>query len=90
MRPSCYDCAFRCVDRVSGFTMGDFHQVGRFCTEMDDDKGTTCIWIHSEKAQKVYELIKEKMNSFEFDMNSSSTLDTISKMTGIPQDRALF
>lgn len=90
MRPSCYDCSFRCVDRVSDFTIGDFHQIGQYCKDMDDDKGTTCLWIHSGKAREVFELLKSRMNYFELDMNCSSTLDTISRKTEMPIDRNIF
>ncbi|HIQ73373.1 MAG TPA: Coenzyme F420 hydrogenase/dehydrogenase, beta subunit C-terminal domain [Candidatus Cottocaccamicrobium excrementipullorum] len=90
MRPSCYDCSFRCVDRVSDFTIGDFHQIGQYCKQMDDDKGTTCLWIHTVKAQELFEKCKEKMKYHVLDRNCSSTLDTFSKKTSIPKDRDLF
>ena len=90
MRPSCYDCPFRCVDRVSDFTMGDFHQIGDFCPEMDDDKGTTCLWIHTASAWNVFENIMDKMTYYVLDRNCSSALDNVSKKTAVPKDRSLF
>ena len=90
MRPSCYDCSFRCVDRVSDFTIGDFHQIGQYSTDMDDDKGTTCVWVHSQKGKLVLDKIKERMSYIILEDNCSSTLDTISKKTAIPENRIVF
>lgn len=43
VRPSCYECKFRTMPRVSDFTIGDFIQIGDYSKEMDDDKGTTSL-----------------------------------------------
>lgn len=90
MRPSCYDCSFRCVDRVSDFTIGDFHQIGQYSTDMDDDKGTTCVWVHSQKGDMVFRQVKDKMVFILLDEKCSATLDTISKKTNWPNDRNEF
>lgn len=90
MRPICYDCPFRCVGRVSDFTIGDFHQIGQFNREMDDDMGTTCVWVHSKKGKDVFSQLEKKMNYITIEEQCSSTLDTISKKTSIPKDRKLF
>lgn len=49
MRPSCYDCKFRCVDRAGDFTIGDLHDIDKYSKELDDDKGTTSVWINSNR-----------------------------------------
>lgn len=90
MRPSCYDCSFRCAERASDFTIGDFHQIGKIAPEMDDDKGTTCVWAHSEKAQMLTELLKEKMRMELIEDNCSNRLFDKSKVISIPSDRSLF
>ena len=90
MRPSCYDCSFRCVDRVSDFTIGDFHQIGQFSREMDDDKGTTCVWVHTQKGKDVFAQIQKKMTYIMIDEKCSSTLDSVSKKTKYPYNRDAF
>ena len=90
MRPSCYDCSFRCVDRVSDFTIGDFHQIGQYSTYMDDDKGTTCAWVHSQKGRDVFAQIQKKMTYMMIEEQCSSTLDSVSKKTKYPYNRDTF
>lgn len=90
MRPSCYDCRFRCVDRVSDFTIGDFHQIGQYCADMDDDKGTTCLWIHTDLGTAIFKELSEKLVVFQLENVCSSTLYSVSKMTEVPQNREDF
>lgn len=90
MRLSCYDCKFRCVDRASDFTIGDFHQIGKAVPSMDDDKGTTCVWAHSENARLLMEELKDKMRLELLEENCNSALGEKSKLTNIPEDRKAF
>jgi coenzyme F420-reducing hydrogenase beta subunit len=90
MRPSCYDCMFRCVDRKSDFTIGDFHQIGKYSSKMDDDKGTTCVWAHTEKARELMNLLNDRICKIDIETTCSATLDTISMYTKIPANRNEF
>lgn len=49
-RPSCFDCKFKGIERDSDFTLGDFWGIADKCPEMNDDKGTSLVFVHSEKA----------------------------------------
>ena len=60
-RPSCYNCKFKKLHRVSDFTIWDCFQVGRFSKELDNDMGATRILVHTEKGQKVLDEIKEEL-----------------------------
>lgn len=60
-RPSCYDCRFKKRYRVSDFTIWDCYPVYEFDKNMDDDKGTTRILIHSEKGKKLFEEIRTQL-----------------------------
>lgn len=90
MRPSCYECTFRCAERASDFTIGDFHQIGKIAPNMDDDKGTTCVWAHSEKAKLLMDELKNKMTSVVIEEEASKQLFKISKVKSIPDDRGQF
>lgn len=48
-RPSCYNCVFKKRYRVSDFTIWDCYSIFQFDRDMDDDKGTTRVLIHTEK-----------------------------------------
>ena len=52
VRPSCYECEFREINRVSDFTIGDFTEIGSVDKSMDDDKGTTKLWVHTQKGKE--------------------------------------
>ena len=49
-RPSCYECPFKKRYRVSDFTIWDCFSVYNFDKKLDDDKGTTRVLCHSQKA----------------------------------------
>ena len=49
-RPSCYECPFKKRYRVSDFTIWDCFSVYDFDKKLDDDKGTTRVLCHSQKA----------------------------------------
>lgn len=66
-RPSCYNCRFKKRYRVSDFTIWDCYPVYKFNKEMDDDKGTTRMLIHSEKGRNIFEEIKDGLTWYEVD-----------------------
>lgn len=60
-RPSCHECSFRKRYRVSDFTIWDCFCVRRFSKEMDDDKGTTRMLVHTSKGREIFDKIKEEI-----------------------------
>ena len=62
LRPSCYDCSFKGENRNSDFTLADFWGVQNILPEMDDDKGTSLIFVNSEKGRKIFNAIKKDLN----------------------------
>ncbi len=67
MRPSCYSCSFRKINRVSDLTIADFWGIGRTVPEMDDDKGTSLIVVHSAKGKDLLEAIRDQIRLKEVD-----------------------
>jgi len=61
LRPSCYNCAFKGVNRVSDITLADFWGVQKIMPEMYDDKGTSLVLIHSDKGSRILEKIQEQL-----------------------------
>lgn len=62
LRPSCYQCGFKKVSRVSDITLADFWGVEEVCPEMDDDQGTSLVMIHSEKGDEIFRRLSAKMH----------------------------
>ena len=58
VRPSCYMCSFKQIHRQADITLGDFWAIDK-CNEMvDDDKGTSVVFLHTYKGQFLFDLIK--------------------------------
>lgn len=71
LRPSCYACGFKSLHRQSDITLADFWGIQNILPEMDDDKGTSLIFVNSDKGQKILEKIKNKMIYEEVDVNQA-------------------
>lgn len=55
LRPSCHSCPARKFSSGSDFTLADYWGIEEQHPELDDDKGTSLVAIHSEKAEKLLE-----------------------------------
>ena len=51
LRPSCYKCRFKKLNRISDITLADYWGIQDQYPDMDDNKGTSLALIHSEKGQ---------------------------------------
>ena len=61
LRPSCYDCSFKSINRQSDMTLADFWGVQHVFPKMDDDKGISIIMVNSLKGQALFDKIKEEL-----------------------------
>lgn len=68
LRPSCYDCRFTTVNRQGDITLGDFWGIGKRYPERDDDKGISLIILNSEKGEKAYLEIADRISAFDADL----------------------
>lgn len=50
-RPSCHHCNFKGLERVSDITLGDFWKIDKFLENLDDNKGNSLLFVHSEKGE---------------------------------------
>lgn len=71
LRPSCYSCKFKKINRVSDITLADFWGIEKVLPKMDDDKGTSLIVIHSEKGKQLFDELSEKMILNEVNLNEA-------------------
>lgn len=71
LRPSCYDCKFKSLHRQSDITLADFWGVQNILPDMDDDKGTSLIFINSIAGQAMFEKIKNKIIFEKVDINEA-------------------
>ncbi len=61
LRPSCYNCHSKSLERESDITLADFWGIKGVLPDMDDNKGTSLILVNSEKGGMVFDEIKEDM-----------------------------
>ena len=61
LRPSCHDCRFKRLERPSDITIGDCWGVERYMPELDDDKGTSVVIIHTPAGMEQFEAIAPEM-----------------------------
>lgn len=71
-RPSCSDCKFKGYNRVSDITLGDFWGIWDIEPEMDDNKGTSVVLVHSEKGQKLWQDINPQIKCKEVSLEQAS------------------
>ena len=68
LRPSCYACGFKTIHRQSDITLADFWGIQNILPDMDDDKGTSLIFVNSKAGQAIIEQIVDKMQYKEVDI----------------------
>lgn len=61
LRPSCHDCRFKAFPRASDMTIGDCWGIERQIPEMDDDRGTSVILVHTPRGQALLQTILPAM-----------------------------
>lgn len=71
LRPSCYECAFKTLNRESDITLGDFWGIQNLLPELDDDKGTSLIFVNSYAGAEIFEKIKGNISFKEVNINDA-------------------
>ena len=61
LRPSCYICKFKGDYINSDITIGDAWGIQAHSPEMDDDKGTSVIVVHSSKGAAIFQSVISKL-----------------------------
>lgn len=90
-RPSCYHCQFKGDNRVSDYTIFDGWSAGKLAGIKDNDKGYTAVVVHTKKAEKVFNSLKE-MNCFCVNYEETKIADGImfDKQPTMHPDRGEF
>ena len=91
LRESCYDCSFKSIQRVSDFTLGDYWGIWNQNPEMDDNKGTSLLLVHSIKGNRILEYIRNQLDSVPVDLEESIKENpSMIKSSPINKDRNIF
>lgn len=65
IRPSCHKCIFCTTNRRSDFTIGDFWGLENVRPDLADGMGTSMVIVHTDKAAKIWNEIKQGTRWFE-------------------------
>ena len=61
LRPSCHSCQFKNIHRPSDITLGDCWGIEKYMPDMDDNKGTSVVLVHTKKGQELLDSISDKL-----------------------------
>lgn len=61
LRSLCYQCHFKEIPRISDITIGDSWGIDELMPDMDDNKGTSVILVHSAKGEGMLQAIEESL-----------------------------
>lgn len=61
LRPACYQCDFKGLNRASDITLGDLWGIEHLAPELNDEKGTSLVIISSEKGKALFEKAASNM-----------------------------
>ena len=70
-RPSCYTCLFATMERIGDITLGDWFGGIKYKELDPENKGLSMIVLNSPKGERVYELIKHKMEIKEYSVEEA-------------------
>lgn len=68
-RPSCYECKFKGIPRISDITLGDFWGIGSVDPSLEQNLGTSLVMVNSEKGEKYFDIIRDKLVMKEFSID---------------------
>lgn len=61
LRPSCYDCKSKSLNRNSDITLADFWGIENIDETMFDNKGTSLIFVNTDKGKELLLGVQDKM-----------------------------
>ncbi len=61
LRPSCYDCKSKTLNRNSDITLADFWGIESMHPDMFDNKGASLVFVNTRKGQSLFDNISDKL-----------------------------
>lgn len=61
LRPSCFNCEMKTINRLGDITIGDFHKAKQYFPEYNDGSGISVVFINSEKGKNFFETTKGEL-----------------------------
>lgn len=71
LRSSCSDCITKGIERCTDFTLGDYWGIWNQHPEFDDNKGTSVVFVHSQKGREILNQLKPKIDYLKVDIEDT-------------------
>lgn len=91
-RPVCSNCRFKEMERCSDFTLWDCFSAAEINRDFDDNKGTTFVMLHSEKAEMIFERIRDniRVSESETEKVCGGTAEMFKSISHNPERQKFF
>ena len=86
-RSSCSNCMFKGDQREGDLTIADFWGIWDVLPEMDDDKGTSAVLIHSKKGKAVFKRIEEHLQVREVSTDQIAKQNSSLRISSQPNEK---
>ena len=75
LRPSCYQCQYKTISRVSDLTLADFWGVELVHPELKQQQGVSLVLVHSEKGKQLLDAVSDKLQIGSTDLERATTMN---------------
>lgn len=91
-RSSCAECRFKGYGRISDITLGDFWGICDIAPEMDDNKGTSLVLLHSEKGKDLFSNLDKRIQykKVTLEQTAAQNPSLLYSSQGNPQREKIF
>ncbi len=71
LRKSCSNCVAKGIQRCTDITLGDYWGIWDQHPEFDDDKGTSVVFVHSQKGREMLKQLRDNIDCLEVDIEDA-------------------
>ena len=75
LRPSCYQCQYKTVARVSDLTLADYWGVEVVHPELKQQQGVSLVLVHSDKGKRLMQAVSDNLTIGETDLVRATTMN---------------
>lgn len=75
LRPSCYQCQYKTVERVSDITLADYWGVETVHPELKEQQGVSLILTHTKKGEQLLNAVRKDATVHETDLDRATKMN---------------
>ena len=75
LRPSCYQCQYKTISRVSDLTLADYWGAVLVHPELKDQQGVSLVLVHTEKGKELFSGAAEQLTAGKTDIERATTMN---------------